>query len=268
MTSSRPTSDSPPAPATARDLRHLRPYGDKWNDGVVQISFTLPLPRSPLSTEAAKRYAGKMGIREPYVALAEAVAPEFTFFVVYGRAAHEIDATAITAAAVAPAAASRDEIDAAIHQRFGRRLVVLGCALESDAHTVGIDALFNPKGFAGDFGLERYGGFDARNLGAQVPVERVVRLAREVGADAILVSATVTQNDIHIRHLTDLVDMLEADRLRDRVVLVAGGARVDHALAKELGYDAGFGPGTTPSQVAAFLLEELSERAGGAREGK
>jgi len=65
-----------------------------------------------------------------------------------------------------------------------------------------------------------------------------------------------------------LVDMLEADRLRDRVVLVAGGERVDHALAKELGYDAGFGPGTTPSQVAAFLLEELSERAGGAREGK
>ena len=123
---------------------------------------------------------------------------------------------------------------------------------------------FNPKGFAGDFGLERYRGLDARNLGAQVPVERLVRLAREVGADAILVSATVTQNDIHIRHLTDLVDMLEADRLRDRVVLVAGGARVDHALAKELGYDAGFGPGTTPSQVAAFLLKELSERAGGA----
>ena len=57
----------------------------------------------------------------------------------------------------------------------------------------------------------------------------------------------MTQNDIHVRHLTDLVDMLEAERLRDRVVLVAGGARVDHALAKELGYDAGFGPGTTAS---------------------
>ncbi len=47
-------------------------------------------------------------------------------------------------------------------------------------------------------------------------------------ADAILVSATVTQNEIHIRHLTDLVDMLEAEGLRDRVVLVAGGARLDH----------------------------------------
>jgi beta-lysine 5,6-aminomutase beta subunit len=87
-------------------------------------------------------------------------------------------------------------------------------------------------------------------------------MARDVSADAILVSATVTQNDIHVQHLTDLVDMLEAERLRDRVILVAGGARVDHALAKELGYDAGFGPGTKPSQVAAFLLEELSARTG------
>jgi len=58
-----------------------------------------------------------------------------------------------------------------------------------------------------------------------------------------------------------LVDMLEAERLRDRVILVAGGARVDHALAKELGYDAGFGPGTRPSEVAAFILRELSERS-------
>jgi beta-lysine 5,6-aminomutase beta subunit len=62
--------------------------------------------------------------------------------------------------------------------------------------------------------------------------------------------------------MTELVDMLEAEGLRDRVVLVAGGARVDHALAQELGYDAGFGPGTMPSRVASFLLEEISRRQG------
>jgi beta-lysine 5,6-aminomutase beta subunit len=244
------------------DLTRLRPYGDKSNDGMVQVSFTLPLAHSALATEAARRYAAKMGIREPYVTLAEPVAPEFTFFVVYGRASHEVDATAITAEEAPAAHLSRDEIDAEIARRFHRKLVVLGCALESDAHTVGIDAIFNPKGFSGDFGLQRYAGFDARNLGAQVPVENVVRLVREANADAVLISATVTQNEIHIRHLTDLVDMLEAERLRDGVALVAGGARVDHALAKELGYDAGFGPGTTPARVAAFLLEEASRRHG------
>lgn len=248
-------------PGPSRDLHRVRAYGDTSNDGIVQVSFTLPLPRSGLALEAAKQYAAKMGIRDPYVTLAQSVAPEFTFFVVYGRSVHEVDATAISASAEMPAAASREEIDGEIQRRFGRRLVVLGCALETDAHTVGIDAIFNPKGFAGDFGLERYAGLDARNLGAQVPVERLVRIAREAHADAILVSATVTQNDIHVRHLTDLVDMLEAEHLRDAVILIAGGARMEHGLAKELGYDAGFGPGTTPSQVAAFLLEDAWRRA-------
>ena len=242
--------------------RAVRPYGDKKNDGAVQVSFTLPLPKSALSTEAAKRYVAQMGIREPYVTLAEAIAPDFTYFIVYGRATHEVDVSSITAEEAPAAALDRDAIDAQIAGRFGRRVIVLGCALESDAHTVGLDAIFNMKGFAGDYGLERYHGFDARNLGAQVPVAEVTRQVRESRADAVLVSATVTQNEIHVRHLSDLVDMLEAEGLRDGVVLIAGGARLDHALARELGYDAGFGPGTTASTVAAFLLEELSRRRG------
>jgi beta-lysine 5,6-aminomutase beta subunit len=240
----------------------VRAYGDKKNDGAVQISFTLPLPRSPISIEAARRYVAQMGVREPYVTLAEPIAPDFTFFIVYGRSTAEVDVAGIAAAEAPDAGLDREQIDAAIAARFGRRLVVLGCALESDAHTVGLDAIFNMKGFAGDYGLERYQGFDARNLGAQVPVADLARRVRETGADAVLVSATVTQNEIHIQHLTDLVDMLEAERLRDRVALVVGGARIDHALARELGYDAGFGPGTKPSRVAAFLLEEISRRTG------
>jgi beta-lysine 5,6-aminomutase beta subunit len=247
------------APYTA-DPKHVRPYGDKRGDGAVQVSFTLPLPASALAKEAARQYVTKMGIREPYVTLAQPIAPSFTYFVVYGRSPLEIDVTTVTAEEVPAASLGREEIDAAIAARFGRQLVVLGCALESDAHTVGIDAIFNMKGFAGDYGLERYASLDARNLGAQVPVATLTRLVKESKADAVLVSATVTQNEIHIQHLTDLVDMLEAERLRDDVLLVAGGARVDHALAKELGYDAGFGPGTTASAVAAFLLAELSRR--------
>jgi beta-lysine 5,6-aminomutase beta subunit len=238
----------------------IRPYGDKKGDGAVQISFTLPVPKSAVAIEAAKRYVAKMGIREPYVTLAEAIAPAFTYFVVYGRATHDVDLSGITAEEAPAAALGREEIDAEMSRRLGRRIVVLGCALESDAHTVGLDAIFNMKGYAGDYGLERYHSLDARNLGAQVPVAEVVREVRNSGADAVLVSATVTQNEIHVRHLTDLVDMLEAEGLRDRVVLIAGGARVDHALAKELGYDAGFGPGTTASRVAGFLLEELTRR--------
>jgi len=255
--------DPPGSPSNGEsrgDPRRTRPYGDKRNDGAVQVSFTLPLPASAAATEAARRFVAEMGIRDPYVTLAQAIDPGFTFFIVYGRTTHSVDATAIEAVDVEAPALSREAIDRAIEERLRRKIVVLGCALESDAHTVGLDAIFNMKGFAGDYGLERYAGFEAWNLGAQVPIETVVRRARETGADAILVSSTVTQNDIHVRHMTDLVDMLEAERLRDRVILVAGGARIDHALAQELGYDAGFGPGTTASKVAAFLLEEMTRR--------
>ena len=65
--------------------------------------------------------------------------------------------------------AVQDEINGLIERGLGRRIVVVGAAIESDAHTVGIDAIMNPKGFAGDYGLERYPWIEAVNLGAQVP---------------------------------------------------------------------------------------------------
>lgn len=49
----------------------------------------------------------------------------------------------------------------------------------------------------------------------------------------------MTQKDIHIKNLTELVEMLEAEGLRDKVILACGGPRISHELAKELGYDAG-----------------------------
>jgi beta-lysine 5,6-aminomutase beta subunit len=138
--------------------------------------------------------------------------------------------------------------------------VVVGAAIETDAHTVGIDAIMNMKGFAGDYGLERYPWIEAVNLGAQVPCERLLREAQERSADAILVSQVVTQKQVHARQLTKLVDLLEAEGVRDRYLLVCGGPRLSNTFAKELGYDAGFGPGSTPSTVAGWIAQELIAR--------
>ncbi|MFR2966003.1 MAG: hypothetical protein ACLTK0_06255 [Anaerovoracaceae bacterium] len=57
----------------------------------------------------------------------------------------------------------------------------------------------------------------------------------------ILVSQTVTQKDIHIKQLTKMVELVEAEGIRDKVILTCGGPRISHELAQELGYDAGFG---------------------------
>ena len=65
---------------------------------------------------------------------------------------------------------------------------------------------------------------------------------------------------VHTRQLTKLADLLAAEGLRDRYLLVCGGPRLSNTFAKELGYDAGFGPGSRPSQVAAWMAQELIRR--------
>ena len=103
---------------------------------------------------------------------------------------------------------------------------------------------------------------EALNMGAQVPCEELLKKAVEMNAEAILVSQTVTQKDAHIRNFTEMIELLEAEGLRDKFVLLAGGPRVTNDLAVELGYDAGFGPGTVPSHVGSFIATQLVKKQG------
>ncbi len=240
----------------------IRPYGDTANDGVVQISFTLPLPLGGRAREAARRYAMLMGISNPLVAHAEAIDRAFTFFVVYGACSHTLDPDQIQVDELAHEEMGFHEINELIEQRLGRRVTVIGAAIESDAHTVGIDAIFNAKGFAGNYGLERFPAFRALNLGAQVSCEALLRRAAVEQTEAILVSQVVTQKNVHIHNLTRLIELAEAEGVRDRYLFIVGGPRISHAFAKELGYDAGFGPGSNAAMVASYIAQELVARRG------
>ena len=238
----------------------IRPYGDTANDGVVQLSFTLPLSLSARTREAARRYAILMGISDPLVAHAESIDKTFTFFVIYGACSHTFDPEQIRVDELAHDELDFCEINELIEKQLGRQVTVIGAAIESDAHTVGIDAIFNAKGFSGNYGLERFPAFRALNLGAQVSCEALLRRAAEERAEAILVSQVVTQKNVHIHNLTKLVELAEAEGVRDRYLFVVGGPRISHAFAKELGYDAGFGPGSTATSVASYLAQELIAR--------
>ena len=48
----------------------------------------------------------------------------------------------------------------------------------------------------------------------------------------------------------------------EKTIFLFGGPRVVHKTALELGFDAGFGPGTRPSDVANFIYYRLMERSG------
>lgn len=238
----------------------IKPYGDTINDGKIQVSFTLPVDRSQKGIAAAKEVAKSMGLIDPAVVHAESIGDGFSFYVLYGTTVNSIDFDKIHVEEITTKALSRKEIEALIQQEFDREIVFVGASTGTDAHTVGIDAIMNMKGYAGHYGLERYKGIQAYNLGSQVLNEEFVKIAIEKKADILLVSQTVTQKDVHLKNLVELVELLEAEGLREKVILIAGGARITHELAKELGYDAGFGPGSFAEDVATYAITELINR--------
>ncbi len=241
------------------DLTKVKPYGDTINDGKVQFSFTLPVPHGDEASEAAKQLLIKMGMEEPSIVEARDLGVGYTFFVAYGKCTHTVDYSNIHVPKVEGEVMDKYGVEDFIKENFDREIVIVGACTGTDAHTVGIDAIFNMKGFNGHYGLERYKGINAVNMGSQVPNEELIAKALELNADAILVSQIVTQKEVHIHNLTNLIELLEAEGLRDKMIVACGGPRISHELAKELGFDAGFGPNTYAENVASFVVTQLAK---------
>ena len=229
-------------------------------DGLVQLSFTLPVPYGLAARRAAQELAAKMGLEHPEVVHYQRLTDGYTFFTMFGECTHSVDYSSISADGFELEYMTEEEIEAFAREHVGRPIVVVGASTGTDTHSVGIDAMLNLKGFHGHHGLEGYKAFRAYNLGSQVPNSVLVQRALELGADALLVSQTVTQQDLHIANLTELVEIVEAEGARKRLILTCGGPRVSNELAKELGYDAGFSKGTYPHHVASFIVRELAAR--------
>jgi beta-lysine 5,6-aminomutase beta subunit len=241
-------------------VKLVKPYGDTLDDGAMQMSFTLPIEWNEAADESARQLVAKMGFTDVAVVEGRKIAAGFAFFVVYARTPVAIDVSTIAAPSATRDALGMSAVDELIRARVGRKVRVAGACIGTDAHTVGIDAILNMKGYKGDYGLERYHEFDVYNLGSQIAVEELVRFAKDRRIDALLVSQVVTQKGSDIANFTALAELLEAEGLRDDVLLIAGGPRVTNLLAAELGYDAGFGRGTLPSDVATFIARRMADR--------
>jgi beta-lysine 5,6-aminomutase beta subunit len=241
----------------------IKAYGDRLGDGKVQLSFTLPVDKSEEAKEAAREMALSMNLEDPMVVSMESMGKGYTMFVVYAKCKTEINYSNIKAIKVEVNALSMYECDALIKSKIKRKLVIVGACTGYDAHTVGIDAILNMKGYNGEYGLERYQQLSVHNLGAQVLNKDLIEKSIKLKADAILISKVVTQQDIHIRDLTDFIKLFEETKWpQGKPILLVGGPRVNHALAVELGYDAGFGPGTTPNIVGTYVIKKYFENHG------
>jgi beta-lysine 5,6-aminomutase beta subunit len=251
-----------PSEKPASEPKIVRPYGDTTGDGMVQVSFTLPVPAGKRAEGAAAQLARSMGIDQPMVAHSAPMGAGHTFFVVYGPVTHLVDLSTVTVTERDYPLLTPKEVNTAIRSRLRRKLVVVGACIGTDAHTVGIDAILNIKGFAGQKGLEYYRELRVLNLGAQVSVPDLVARARAEQADAVLVSQVVTQKDAHLSNTREMAAAFrEAYPAGTRPLLVAGGPRFDEAGAPALGIDRIFGRGTTPGEVASYLTHALTEGA-------
>ncbi len=239
----------------------IKPYGDRHDDGMMQLSFTLPVAASPEARQAAIVLMEKMGFERVQISHMEAKEKEFTFFVAYGKTTQTVDFNSIHVLKLENPLLNFDEINALIKEKVGRKLVVVGACIGSDAHTVGIDAIFNMKGYAHDWGFERYDGMEAHNLRAQVAVEDLAAKLVELKADAVLVSRVVTQRDAHIVEMKKLLEVLkDTPEINPKLIKICGGPRISHPEAISWGYDAGFGPGTKPSEVGSFIVHEYLKK--------
>lgn len=239
------------------DLKSLKPYGDTTGDGSVQMSFTLPVEPTPKAREAATLIVREWGFTDIKIAHMSKIGENYAFFVVFARCGKSIDYTKVHVPELSTEKRTYKEIDQIIVVKIKRPIRLVGACTGYDAHTVGLDAILNMKGFDGDIGLERYRGFRVVNMGSQVPTSDLIDRAVKEKADAILLSKIVSQKDIHVSDMRELTGKLKKRGLENRFILVAGGPRVTHKLALELGYDAGFTIGARPSDVANFILEKM-----------
>ncbi|MEA4893003.1 MAG: cobalamin-dependent protein [Peptococcaceae bacterium] len=94
-------------------------------------------------------------------------------------------------------------------------------------------------------------GYDTILLPPDYQPEEIIKTALENEVGTILVSRTLGYGVAEL--LAKFIDQAEAVGLREKVKIAIGGMGIRVELAQELGYDAGFGPGTVPEQVIAFI---------------
>ena len=94
-------------------------------------------------------------------------------------------------------------------------------------------------------------GYDTVLLPPDLPTEEIIQAAIDEKADIILLSRTIGYGVAEL--LARFVDLTDAAGIRDKVRIAIGGMAIRPELAQELGFDAGFGPGSTLEETIAFI---------------
>lgn len=111
-------------------------------------------------------------------------------------------------------------------------------------------------------------GHDTQLLPPDYSQEEIIKAIIDNKADVVLVSRTLGYGVAEL--LGKFIDLSEAAEIRDRVKIGIGGMAIRPELAAELGFDAGFGPGTTVEEAVAFVegREYVPDESSGKKDKK
>jgi methanogenic corrinoid protein MtbC1 len=129
------------------------------------------------------------------------------------------------------------------HDRAPQGIVVLG-VIQGDIHDLGKNIVKI---------MLRAAGFSVHDLGPDAPVRQFVEKAEEVGADIIAASAILTTT---MSYMPDIAAILNELGLRDKYMIMLGGAPVIAEWAIEVGAD-GYGEDAVEAvEVAKGLMHK------------
>jgi len=96
-------------------------------------------------------------------------------------------------------------------------------------------------------------GFEVIDLGVDVDPETFIAKAEEVGADVIGMSALLTTT---MQNMKDTIDLLKEKGLRDKYIVMIGGAPINDAFAEEIGADYYTSDAASAAEVAKAAVEK------------
>jgi len=121
-----------------------------------------------------------------------------------------------------------------------RRKIVIG-VIEGDTHDIGKNLV--------KIMLET-AGFDVIDLGRDVSAKTFVKKAKEENADIIAISTLMTTT---MEGMTEVIKILEKEKIRDQFKIMIGGGPVSQSFADKIGAD-GYSINATEAVVLAKRL--------------
>lgn len=131
--------------------------------------------------------------------------------------------------------------------------------IEIGNEPVGVAVIGTVKGDLHDIGknlvtmMLKGAGFEVHDIGIDVETEAFIDKAEEVGADVICMSALLTTT---MPNMQLVIDALKEKGLRDKYIVMVGGAPVNESFAQQIGADYYTPDAATAAEVAKKAVLE------------